>query len=126
MAFVRTSQIVANYFSPLNEALGKLMERVKLGTLMYLMKEVDELYESILPEDYIETEAHEVEADLQEDFERVNVLVKRLKVALQENEQEKARLILVEVVALVTGIEGLIGNIARDARDVLTGVYRLA
>ena len=102
------------------------MEKVQFGTLMYLMKEVDELCESVLPVDYVTSEADIVDADLQEDFVRVNLLILRLKAALENKDKEQAELILAEVIALVSGIEGFIRNIVDDARDILKGKYRFA
>jgi hypothetical protein len=91
---------------------------------MHLIKEVDSMKSGILPHDYIETEANETDADLVEDFNRLNLLNSKLKVAIQSGDTTNTELLLTEVVALVSGIEGLFRNVADDSRDVLKGVYR--
>ncbi|MEW6997476.1 hypothetical protein AADZ86_07215 [Colwelliaceae bacterium BS250] len=100
------------------------MNPVELGTLLHLIKEVDSMKNGILPNDYIETEANEVDADLIEDFNSLNSLNSKLKMAIQTGDTVNGELLLTEIVALASGIEGLFRNIADDSRDVLKGVYR--
>jgi hypothetical protein len=123
-ACVPSSLILACYLSPVRQALGISLNQVELGTLMHLIKEVDSMKSGILPHDYIETEANETDADLVEDFNRLNLLNSKLKVAIQSGDTTNTELLLTEVVALVSGIEGLFRNVADDSRDVLKGVYR--
>ena len=124
MAFAPSSLILANYILPINRALGIPLNPVELGTLMHLIKEVDSMKSGVLPDDYIESEANEADADLTEDFKRLNLLNAKLKASIQNGDTKNAELLLAEVVALVSGIEGLFSNIAEDSRDVLKGVYR--
>jgi len=100
------------------------VNQVELGTLMHLIKEVDSMKNGVLPNDYIETEANEADADLAEDFNRLNLLNSKLKASIQSGDTVNADLLLTEVVALVSGIEGLFRNVAEDSRDVLKGVCR--
>ena len=74
---------------------------------------------SVLPDDYIETQANEADADLKEDFEHLNLLNNKLKAAIQSRNQTDIDSVLAEVVALVSGIEGLFRNVTEDSRDVL-------
>ena len=104
--------------------LGIPLNQVELGTLMHLIKEVDTMKNGVLPSDYIETEANEADADLVEDFNRLNLLNSKLKASIQSGDTTNAELLLTEVVALVSSIEGLFRNVADDSRDVLKGVYR--
>jgi hypothetical protein len=106
--------------------LGKPMNPVELGTLMHLIKQVDDMKDSVLPDDYISTEADLADQDLNEDFKKVNELISRLKIAIQNNDKENALELIAESIMLVSGIEGLFGNIAQDSRDILTGKYRHA
>jgi len=78
----------------------------------------------VLPDDYIESEANEADADLMEDFKRLNLLNAKLKASIQNGDTTNAELLLAEVVALISGVEGMFRNIAEDSRDVLKGVYR--
>lgn len=91
---------------------------------MHLIKKVDSMKNRVLPNDYIESEANEADADLAEDFNRLNLLNTNLRAAIQSGDIKRAELLLAEVIALVSGIEGLFRNVADDARDVLKGVYR--
>ena len=91
---------------------------------MHLIKEVDSMKNGVLPNDYIKTEANEADADLAEDFNRLNLLNSKLKASIQSGDTVNADLLLAEVVALLSGIEGLFRNVAEDSRDVLKGVYR--
>lgn len=116
--------ILANNYQPLKWALGIPLNPVELGTLLHLIKEVDSMKNGILPNDYIETEANEVDADLIEDFNSLNSLNSKLKMAIQTGDTVNGELLLTEIVALASGIEGLFRNIADDSRDVLKGVYR--
>jgi hypothetical protein len=102
------------------------MNPVELGTLMHLIKQVDDMKDSVLPDDYISTEADLADQDLNEDFKKVNELISRLKIAIQNNDKENALELIAESIMLVSGIEGLFGNIAQDSRDILTGKYRHA
>ena len=109
---------------PVNWALGIPLNPVELGTLMHLIKEVDSMKNGVLPDDYIDTEANEADADLLDDFNRLNLINSKLKMAVQSGAKVEAELLLAEIVALVSGIEGLFRNVADDSRDVLRGVYR--
>jgi hypothetical protein len=100
------------------------MNPVELGTMMHLIKQVDDMKDSVLPDDYISTEADLADQDLNEDFKKVNELISRLKIAIQNNDKENALELIAESIMLVSGIEGLFGNIAQDSRDILTGKYR--
>lgn len=91
---------------------------------MHLIKEVDSMRSGVLPDDYIESEANEADADLMEDFKRLNLLNAKLKASIQNGDTTNAELLLAEVVALISGVEGMFRNIAEDSRDVLKGVYR--
>jgi hypothetical protein len=102
------------------------MNPVELGTMMHLIKQVDDMKDSVLPDDYISTEADLADQDLNEDFKKVNELISRLKIAIQNNDKENALELIAESIMLVSGIEGLFGNIAQDSRDILTGKYRHA
>lgn len=98
------------------------MNIVELGTLMYLIKEADSMKNGVLPDDYIESEANEADTDLKEDFEHLNLLNSKLKVAIQSGNQTDVDSLLVEAVALVSGIEGLFRNVTDDIRDVFNGL----
>jgi len=91
---------------------------------MHLIKEVDSMKNGVVSNDYIETEANQVDADLIEDFISLNSLNSKLKVAIQSGDTVNSELLLTEIVALVSGVEGLFRNVADDSRYIKKCVHK--
>lgn len=79
-------------------------------------------FNETLPNDELQELSRSASEDLKDDFGRFNVLVGLLASGKNKDDVEK---VLVEIVALASGIEGLLRNVTDDARDLLRRKYRM-
>ncbi len=87
-----------------------------------LLKSNKTYFKQVLPDDELQELSLSASEDFAEDAVMLNELIGKL--ALQQS-REESELILVEIIAVVSGMEGLLSNISDDARDLLRGQYRL-
>ena len=77
----------------------------------------------ILPSDELQELSQSASEDFEEDAARFNELAEKLAI---EANQHDAELVLSEIVAIASGMEGLLRNITDDARDLLRRKYRMS
>ncbi|KZN55255.1 hypothetical protein [Pseudoalteromonas luteoviolacea] len=79
-------------------------------------------FNKVLPSDELQELSQSASEDFKEDADRFNVLIENLSTDKTKEEAESA---LSELIALASGMEGLLRNVTDDARDLLRQKYRM-
>jgi|GEM_PF-6953450 len=96
---------------------------LKLNEYYSLLLGYNEMFfEKTLPSDELQELSSSATEDFKEDIARFNVIIAQLS---SEKTKEGIESILLELIALTSGMEGFLRNVTDDARDLIRQKYRL-